>query len=93
MRLAFLPAVLLALAQGENQAEKLFRESEKKLAEADQVQITVESTLEGTYPKGTLGEGTLLSVAKGNKVCQHGRAGEPHGEEFKMSHVSYGTKM
>jgi outer membrane lipoprotein-sorting protein len=90
MRLAFLPAVLLALAQGENQAEKLFRESEKKLAEADQVQITVESTLEGTPKKGRL-KGTLL-LAKGNKASMVVQ-GNLRGEEFKISAVSNGTKM
>jgi outer membrane lipoprotein-sorting protein len=90
MRLAFLAAFLLALAQGENQAEKLFRESEKKLAEADQAQITVESTLEGTPEKGRL-KGTLL-LAKGNKASVVVQ-GNLRGEKFKMSAVSNGTMM
>jgi outer membrane lipoprotein-sorting protein len=90
MCLAFLPAVLLALAQGENRAEKLFRESEKKLAEADQVQITVESTLEGTPEKGHL-KGTLL-LANGNKASMVVQ-GNLRGEEFKMIAVSNGSKM
>lgn len=90
MCLAFLPAVLLVIAQGENQAEKLFRESEKRLAEADQAQITVESTLEGTPKKGRL-KGTLI-LAKGNKA-RMGVQGNLRGEEFKMSVVSNGTKM
>jgi outer membrane lipoprotein-sorting protein len=90
MRLAFLPAVLLALAQGENQAEKLIRESEKLLAEADQAQITVESTLEGTPERGRL-KGTLL-LAKGNKASLVVQ-GNLRGEELKISVVSNGTKM
>jgi RNA polymerase sigma factor (sigma-70 family) len=84
-------AVLLALAQGGNQAENLFRESEKKLSEADQAQITVESTLErGTLKKGHL-KGTLL-LAKGNKANMAVQ-GNLDGEEFKMSAVSNGSKM
>ena len=90
MRLAFLPVVLLALVQGENQAEKLFRESEKKLAEMDQVQITVESTLEGTPKKGHL-KGTLL-LAKGNKASMVVQ-GNLRGEELKVNLVSNGIKM
>jgi outer membrane lipoprotein-sorting protein len=90
MCLAFLPAVLFALAPGENQAEMLFRESEKKLAEADQVQITVESALEGTPEKGRA-KGTLL-LAKGNKASMVVQ-GNLRGEELKMSFASNGTKM
>jgi outer membrane lipoprotein-sorting protein len=90
MHLAFLPAVLLALAPGENQAEKLFRESEKRLAEADQAQITIESTLEGTPEKGRV-KGTLL-LAKGNKASLVVQ-GNLRGEKFNLSAVSDGTKM
>jgi outer membrane lipoprotein-sorting protein len=90
MFLAFLPAVLLALAQGENQAEKLFRESEKRLAEADQVQITVESTLEGTREKGHF-KGTLL-LARGNKASVVVQ-GNILDEKIKLSFVSNGTRM
>jgi outer membrane lipoprotein-sorting protein len=90
MLLAIIPAVLLALAQGENQAEKLFRESEKKLTEADQAQIIVESTLEGAQEKGRL-KGTYL-LAKGSKASFFVQ-GNLRGEEFKMSAVSDGTTM
>jgi RNA polymerase sigma factor (sigma-70 family) len=83
-------AVTLALAPGENQAEKLFRESEKRLAVADQARITVESNLEGTPEKGRL-KGTYL-LAKGNKASLIVE-GSLSGEKFKMNFVSNGTKM
>jgi hypothetical protein len=53
MGLAFLLALLLAQAPSENQAERLFRESEKKLADEEQAQIAVESTLEATREKAS----------------------------------------
>ncbi|HUE16890.1 MAG TPA: sigma-E factor regulatory protein RseB domain-containing protein [Planctomycetaceae bacterium] len=74
----------------QNQAEKLFRESEKKLADADQAQITVESTLEGAPGQGSA-KGTLL-LAKGNKASVVVQ-GHLRGDEFKASFVSNGTKM
>lgn len=90
MRLAFLLIVLLGHAPGGNEAEKLFRASEKKLAEADQALITIESTLEGSLEKGRL-KGTLL-LAKRNKASMVVQ-GDLRGEKLKLSVVSDGTKM
>jgi hypothetical protein len=73
MHLTILPVILLALGQDSNEAEKLFRAAEKKLAEAETVQITTtiahkfisaEAKLKDIEVKCT----GIVLLAKGNKV-------------------------
>jgi outer membrane lipoprotein-sorting protein len=66
MRLLLLPVVLLAFAEDGKEAEKLFRAAEKKLLDADTVQMSFTAT--ATHDKGKLeGKGTVL-LARGNKA-------------------------
>jgi outer membrane lipoprotein-sorting protein len=66
MRLLLLPVVLLAFAEDGKEAEKLFRAAEKKLLEADSVQISFTETTTSDTQK-TKTKGTLL-LSRGNKV-------------------------
>jgi outer membrane lipoprotein-sorting protein len=79
MRLLLLPVVLLAFAEDGKEAEKLFRAAEKKLTEADSVQLSFTSN--ATHDKGKVEfKGTLL-LAKGNKgrLEMKGKFGEKSG--------------
>jgi outer membrane lipoprotein-sorting protein len=64
--LLLLPVVLLAFAEDGKEAEKLFRGAEKKLLEADTVQISFTAATTGDKLK-TETKGTLL-LAQDNKV-------------------------
>jgi outer membrane lipoprotein-sorting protein len=89
MRLVLIPALVFALAQDANQAEKLFRSGEKKVSEADTVHISVDSTLDSSKGKAKL-KGTV-SLAKGNKA-RVDLTGEFLDKPFKLLLVSDGTK-
>jgi outer membrane lipoprotein-sorting protein len=65
MRLLLLPVVLLAFAEDGKEAEKLFRSAEKKLIDADTVQMSFTAT--AMHDKGKIDcKGTWLA-ARGNK--------------------------
>jgi outer membrane lipoprotein-sorting protein len=66
MRLLLLPVVLVAFAEDGKEAERLFRAAEKKLIEADSVQISFTTASTGGKLKSEA-KGTLL-LARGNKV-------------------------
>jgi hypothetical protein len=88
MYLAFLPIILCALAQDANQAEKLFRAAEKKIAEADTAHLKSDGVLD-------VGKGIKLEykvntwTAKGNKAHIEDIAISA-GQEFKSGRVSDG---
>jgi outer membrane lipoprotein-sorting protein len=65
MHLTILPVILLALGQNPNEAEKLFRAAEKKLAEAESLHITASGDIKYGKEAGKF-EGVVL-LAKGNK--------------------------
>jgi hypothetical protein len=73
MHLTILPVILLALGQNPNEAEKLFRAAEKKLADAETVQINTTIAYKFITAAGKLKDievkrkGIAL-LAKGNKV-------------------------
>jgi len=90
MRTVFLAVAVLALGQETNQAEKLFRSAEKMLADAESVQLSMESTLKASKGESKV-KGTML-LAKGNKARVE-VSGEFFGKPFKMEMVSDGTKM
>ena len=89
MHFLLLPVFLIAFTQDSNQAEKAFRAAEKKLAEADNAQITVNATMKGGVSQFTM-KGTLL-LAKGNKARIDFNLDTPGGG-FKFTSVSDGAK-
>lgn len=89
MRLLTLPVLLFAFAQGPNDAEKAFRAAEKKLAEADAVQLDFVSDMKGEKAEVKL-KGILL-MTKGNKLRME-LTGVVGGKDFEMKIISDGEK-
>jgi outer membrane lipoprotein-sorting protein len=89
MQPLMVPLLVFALGQDTNQAEKAFRAAEKKLAEADTVQITFDSAAKGKGGEMKL-KGTVL-MAKGNKSRTE-MTGEFGGQSMKMTSISDGKK-
>jgi hypothetical protein len=73
--------ILLALGQDSNEAEKLFRAAEKKLAEADSLYITASGDIKYGKEVGKF-EGVVM-LAKGNK-SRVDVTGELAGKPKKM---------
>jgi outer membrane lipoprotein-sorting protein len=90
MHLTILPVILLALGQDSNEAEKLFRAAEKKLAEADSLHITATGAIKYGKEAGKF-EGVVL-LAKGNK-SRVDVTGELAGKPKKMVMGSDGAKV
>ncbi|HYT92412.1 MAG TPA: hypothetical protein VEL76_27100 [Gemmataceae bacterium] len=85
-----LPAFLWlppALAQ-DNEAEKLFRDAEKKIKAATAIQVDVDMSMEG---KGVKFKGSLL-LTKDHKA-KVTMTGQVDGKEFKVETISNGTRM
>src|SRR5262249_3703481 len=84
---------LPALAQEGNEAEKLFRTFEKKLAEAKAVRLALEGTATGIedVPGVIKYKGTMV-IAEGNKA-RFDMEVEMKGKKQKSRIVSDGTKM
>jgi outer membrane lipoprotein-sorting protein len=90
MRFALLAALVPAFAVQGNDAEKLFRETEKKIAEAKSLWVASDIDV-----KDKLGGGTLKStvaLAPGNKLrlTMKGKGG---GKEMEMEVASDGDKL
>ena len=90
MRFLVLALSSMALAQAGNDAEKMFRTMEKKIAGSKTLQLTVDSAMESSKGKGKLTGSVLL--AQGNKVRLE-LTGNFSGKPFAMKLVSDGTKM
>jgi outer membrane lipoprotein-sorting protein len=90
MRFALLAALLPALAGGGNDAEKLFREVEKKIAEAKSLRVASDIDVKAKREGGTLK--SSLALAQGNKfrMTMKGKGG---GKELEMEAVSDGNKF
>ena len=89
MHVLMTSVLVLVLAQETNQAERTFRASEKKLAEAKTVQVVFHITLNTS--KGKLESKGTLDMAKGNKL--RGELSDERGEKpVKMTILSDGRK-
>ena len=89
MHLLTLPVLVFAFAQGPNEAEKAFRAAEKKLAEADTVQLDFVSDMKYDGQEVKL-KGILL-MAKGNKLRME-LNGKLAGEAYEETIISDGAK-
>jgi outer membrane lipoprotein-sorting protein len=84
--------VLLLLPAAEpNEAEKLFRDMEKKITSAKTLECDFETTLEGGAEFKMTGKGSL-TLAEGNK-CRMELNGEAMGKTFKGTVTSDGTNL
>ena len=96
MKLVMISVFLLTVSQNDNQAEKTFRASEKKLSESDTVQISFTSITNPDKKDVGIGfnKGTIL-IAKGNKMRFDliGDVPSQPGQTIKVVSISDGTKM
>jgi outer membrane lipoprotein-sorting protein len=91
LALALLAPMAWPVAAEENEAEKLFRNTEQKLRTAKTLQVHFDSTITGADAKRWNVKGTL-TLGEGDKFRVEAE-GKLFGEESKFTVVSDGTEM
>src|SRR5437016_4324735 len=91
LTLALLAVTAWPAAAQENDAEKLFREMEKKVRAARTLQLRFDASITGADAKKGNVKGTLI-LGEGDKLRAEAE-GNLFGEESKFTQVSDGTDM
>jgi outer membrane lipoprotein-sorting protein len=90
MRFALMAALVPAFAAQGNDAEKLFREMEKKITEAKSLRVASDIDVKDKREGGTLKSSVALAPGNKLRLTMKGKGG---GKELEMEVVSDGDKL